>query len=103
MGKNFHELYNSRAWRAARTAFLKERPFCAYCGKPLRGRDAIVDHIIPHKGDERLFWDESNWQPLCKRCHDAHKQRQEHGGLVGGCDVDGFPIDMNHPWNKEGS
>jgi len=30
----------------------------------------VVDHIIPHRGDERLFWDETNWQPLCKQCHD---------------------------------
>ena len=30
----------------------------------------VVDHIIPHRGDKRLFWDEKNWQPLCKDCHD---------------------------------
>lgn len=30
----------------------------------------VVDHIIPHKGDQYLFWDRSNWQPLCKLCHD---------------------------------
>ncbi|WP_338056068.1 HNH endonuclease signature motif containing protein [Thermanaerosceptrum fracticalcis] len=30
----------------------------------------VVDHIRPHKGDYELFWDESNWQPLCKQCHD---------------------------------
>ncbi|MGM9590559.1 MAG: HNH endonuclease signature motif containing protein, partial [Faecousia sp.] len=29
----------------------------------------VVDHIIPHRGDRKLFWDESNWQPLCKDCH----------------------------------
>ena len=30
------------------------------------------DHIIPHRGDMRLFWDESNWQALCESWHD-HK------------------------------
>jgi 5-methylcytosine-specific restriction endonuclease McrA len=30
----------------------------------------VVDHIQPHKGDETLFWDENNWQPLCRQCHD---------------------------------
>ena len=30
----------------------------------------VVDHIVPHRGDPRLFWDEKNWQPLCKECHD---------------------------------
>ena len=31
-----------------------------------------LDYIIPHRGDMRLFWDESNWQALCESCHD-HK------------------------------
>ena len=30
----------------------------------------VVDHIIPHRGDDALFWDQSNWQALCKKCHD---------------------------------
>ena len=34
------------------------------------GRRTVVDHIVPHRGDARLFWDEDNWQPLCKSCHD---------------------------------
>ena len=100
MSKKFHEMYNS-AWRAARNAFLLEHPFCAICGKPLRGRDAIVDHIVPHKGNWDLFWDVSNWQAWWKKCHDSHKQRQEHGGYIGGCDVSGMPTDPCHPWNME--
>jgi hypothetical protein len=35
----------------------------------------VVDHIRRHRGDMNLFWDSSNWQPLCKRCHDGEKQR----------------------------
>ena len=30
----------------------------------------VVDHIIPHRGDQKLFWDRGNWQALCKRHHD---------------------------------
>lgn len=30
----------------------------------------VVDHIIPHRGDQELFWAEWNWQPLTKRAHD---------------------------------
>lgn len=30
----------------------------------------VVDHIIPHRGDQKLFWDQRNWQSLCKQCHD---------------------------------
>jgi 5-methylcytosine-specific restriction protein A len=29
----------------------------------------VVDHIVDHRGDTKLFWDTSNWQPLCKPCH----------------------------------
>lgn len=37
----------------------------------------VADHIVPHRGDERLFWDEGNLQTLCKPCHDSKKQRAE--------------------------
>ena len=36
------------------------------------------DHIVPHRGDMRLFWDESNWQPLCKRHHDVKTRNEDH-------------------------
>ena len=28
-----------------------------------------VDHIVPHRGDPVLFWDQSNWQALCHSHH----------------------------------
>ena len=31
----------------------------------------VVDHIIPHNEDLKLFWNESNLQSLCKKCHDT--------------------------------
>ena len=37
----------------------------------------LTDHIRPHKGDQRLFWDAENWQPLCRSCHDNEKQSIE--------------------------
>jgi 5-methylcytosine-specific restriction protein A len=40
---------------------------------------AVVDHITPHGGDEALFWDRDNWQPLCKPCHDAKTAREDGG------------------------
>jgi 5-methylcytosine-specific restriction protein A len=30
----------------------------------------VVDHVKPHRGDEKLMWDENNYQALCKPCHD---------------------------------
>ncbi|WP_415405336.1 HNH endonuclease [Tateyamaria sp. SN3-11] len=43
------------------------------CGQ----RATLVDHITPHKGDTNLFWDRTNWQPLCITCHSKFKQRLE--------------------------
>ncbi len=31
----------------------------------------VVDHIIPHRGDQKLFWDENNWQGLCEHHHNT--------------------------------
>ena len=62
--------YNAE-WRRARKAFLQKHPLCEECRKDGRLTPAtVVDHIIPHRGDRKLFWDENNWQPLCKGCHD---------------------------------
>jgi len=29
---------------------------------------AQTDHVVPHRGDMRLFWDANNWQALCAEC-----------------------------------
>ena len=61
---------------------------------------SVVDHIVPHKGDHKLFWNPKNHQALCKHCHDKHKQRLERSGSVIGCATSGVPMDPNHHWNK---
>lgn len=62
--------YDSR-WRKARADFLQRNPLCVKCMAQGRITPAtVVDHIIPHRGDRKLFWDGQNWQPLCKSCHD---------------------------------
>ena len=59
------------AWRKARKSYLEEHPLCEECRKNGKLTPAsVIDHIIPHRGDKKLFWDETNWQPLCKDCHD---------------------------------
>lgn len=62
--------YNSK-WQKARARYLKVHPLCVHCAREERlVKATVVDHITPHRGDPVLFWDESNWQPLCKPCHD---------------------------------
>ncbi|WAH38608.1 HNH endonuclease [Alicyclobacillus dauci] len=75
--------YDSR-WRKARLAYLKKHPLCAECEREGSLTPAtVVDHIVPHKGDKKLFWDKNNWQPMCKPHHDA-KTAKEDGGFGNG-------------------
>lgn len=68
------------AWQRARRAYLMRHPLCVMCAKEGRTTAAVVvDHIQPHRGDQQLFWEQSNWQSLCKQHHDSDKARQEHG------------------------
>lgn len=84
--------YNHR-WRKARAQFLQLHPLCRYCEQMGKIQPAeVVDHRVPHKGDQALFWDHDNWQPLCKTCHDAVKQAEERNGRIMGCGVDGEPL-----------
>ena len=66
------------AWQKASREFLRAHPLCEECMK--RGkyvRATVVDHVIPHRSDAALFWDRSNWRPLCKRCHDQKTRRED--------------------------
>nr|WP_271529341.1 HNH endonuclease [Bradyrhizobium sp. CCBAU 25338] len=64
-------------WQRESKVFLSlpQNRYCA-CGC---GRVAdVVDHKIPHRGNMRLFWDRSNWQPMAASpCHNARKQSHE--------------------------
>ena len=96
--------YDSR-WRKARAQYLAAHRLCAVClAQGVTTAAAVVDHIRPHRGDMNLFWDRSNWQPLCRRCHDSVKRLEEAAELrdqsraysseIG---LDGWPVDERHP------
>jgi 5-methylcytosine-specific restriction protein A len=60
--------------------FLRERhyyllchPMCATCRIEVA---TILDHIVPHRGIPRLFWNQSNWQGLCVHCHGVKSARE---------------------------
>ena len=66
------------AWQKASKQFLQEHPLCEECKKQGKYEKAtVVDHIIPHRGDQKLFWDRCNWQPLCKKHHDQKTRRED--------------------------
>lgn len=70
------------AWRKRRKAFLEMNPKCNVEGCFEFATD--VDHIVPHQGNESLFYDDGNLQSLC-RSHHSQKTRQEQiSGVIGG-------------------
>ncbi|MFD1951881.1 HNH endonuclease [Sphingomonas arantia] len=73
--------YKLARWQKLRMHILKRDLFtCQWpgCGRIEADTSLLVaDHRRPHRGDERLFWDERNLQCLCKPCHDGPKARAE--------------------------
>jgi 5-methylcytosine-specific restriction protein A len=85
-------LYDTR-WSAYSQQFLAEHPHCgdradglpptadSACRAEHRQAPATqTDHITPHGGDLRRFWDRRNHQALCAACH-ARKTRRENEAL----------------------
>ncbi|MGZ9812629.1 HNH endonuclease [Pseudoroseicyclus sp. H15] len=72
-------LYKTARWQRLRWKVLTRDLFtCRRCHKLEADTSLLVaDHVIPHRGDEALFWDEGNLQCLCTTCHDGAKQREE--------------------------
>ncbi len=94
-------LYDTARWKRRRAAFLAANPLCRFCEATSRVTLAvIVDHVQPHRSNKELFFDETNWQSLCKRCHDGAKKELENTGRIRGCDVHGRSLDPNHNWNR---
>src|SRR5690554_5943624 len=66
-------------WQRERLEHLRASPLCVRCQEEGRVTAAtVVDHRIPHQGNERLFWSRSNWQSLCAPHHNSEKQREEY-------------------------
>lgn len=99
-GSSHERGYNAR-WRKARATYLSAHPHCCYCARDGRVTAAtVVDHKVPHKGNQALFWDVRNWQPLCIPCHSSAKQREEGKGYSTEVDSSGWPTDPRHPANR---
>jgi 5-methylcytosine-specific restriction enzyme A len=94
-------LYNSSRWLARQRQQLQAHPLCCMCMQ--RGRveaATVADHIVPHKGDEALFF-AGELQSLCIRHHNRSKQQIERRGFDDAIDDDGWPTHPNHPANRK--
>lgn len=91
--------YKTARWQCERADFLAQpdNQFCRRCEESgllnaghltmagelqsnLRRMHLVVDHKKRHHGNPVLFWDRSNWQPLCPDHHDIVKQAEEKNG-----------------------
>lgn len=100
----WRHLYNTARWKRLRLQQLAAHPLCQ-CAECEEGEKqvtpaTVVDHIKPHRGDERLFFDPANLQSLSKPHHDRLKQQQEQGGYATAVGADGMPLDPAHPWSR---
>ena len=67
-------------WQKASKIYLRANPLCVECWKDKIVQAAeCVDHIIPHKGEYKLFWDRGNWQSLCIPHHNSKTGKQAKG------------------------
>jgi 5-methylcytosine-specific restriction enzyme A len=73
--------YDSR-WKRERAAFLQHHPWCITCQvtRNVHAPATVVDHIVPHRGNHDLMWNQENWQPLC-RTHHSKKTAAKDGGF----------------------
>jgi len=76
--QDWHWMYGTNLWtHRLRPDQLLAEPFCRDCARrSLRTVATVVDHIIPHKGNWRMFSDPRNLQSLCVKCHNAKTMRE---------------------------
>jgi 5-methylcytosine-specific restriction endonuclease McrA len=92
--------YDSPRWRRRASWQIHEHPLCVKClAIGMVTPSTVADHIIPHRGDARLFW-MGDLQSLCWEHHSGVKALEEKHGYDPTIGADGWPIDARHPANK---
>ena len=79
-----HKRGYTRKWDAASKGFLRANPLCVGYPRGVHGERPVAaevtDHIEAAAKRPDLFWERSNWQPLCGDCN-KRKNIAEEGGL----------------------
>lgn len=91
----------SKRYRRMVKAHMAENPICVYCLEDdgVSTPAVIADHVIPHKGDQNLFWF-GKLQSLCAHHHESRKKLEETRGYHTKVGDDGWPVDRRHPANR---
>lgn len=99
--------YSTARWQRLRKAKLSEAPLCQTCQR--RGRKVIaehVDHVVAMAKGGPAFPTMDGLRSLCASCHSiktsAMDRRGGKGVAIKGCDVNGLPLDPDHPFLAPG-
>jgi len=80
--------YKTARWQRMRLRVLQRDGYmCQATSVALVGvypaaNSPVVDHIVPHRGNSKLFWDEGTLQAVSKSYHDKDKQILEQSGQI---------------------
>ncbi len=96
--------YNTAAWQALRRRKLADRVLCEVCMK--RGRlvpATTVDHIKSVDSGGPAFPELDGLMSMCDSCHSVKTNAVDHprggrGVAFKGADVNGLPVDEQHPF-----
>lgn len=100
--RDWSSWYFKQRWRKRSRHQLRVHPLCAMCeARGVVTAAYAADHVIPHKGNERMFWF-GELQSLCASCHSSSKAQLETKGYVNDIGGNGWPVDPRHPvYRKE--
>lgn len=75
---NFRQRGYTPSWDKLAKLYRVNHPLCLGCEAVGRVEPTtLVDHVVPHRGDPMLMWDEGNLQPSCTPHHAVVKQHLE--------------------------
>jgi 5-methylcytosine-specific restriction endonuclease McrA len=106
--------YTTRRWERLRRIKLQTNPLCEACLQIGNIEPAtVVDHRTPisKQGREKRLAAEAflpldQLASLCTSHHNTKTRAEQLGETAWmhkGCDIFGYPLDPDHPWNKEGA
>jgi 5-methylcytosine-specific restriction protein A len=76
------DLYASPQWRRLRAQVLREADYICQCDDCQRAGLVLpantVDHVRPHRGNSRVFWDRANLRAMSAECHSRKTAGEVH-------------------------
>ena len=80
-GRTYYDKrYNTQRWKRIRRIQIINNPWCVECLRKIPAIHTpatVVDHIRQVKNDGD-FWDSSNHQSMCAKCHNIKSGKEAH-------------------------